>query len=1388
MAMAVVLKWIVMHLYAATLLGICCCSNGVLSLLHRGPSFTLEPPPLVEFTNSTGADVRCHADDSSLTFRPFSRDSYQQSVHAAFYRCVATNAVGTIISRMVHVLGVLDERVLVRVVDDIAVRGNTAVLRCNVHQSQAPYTAFDGWIRDDGFTISRPSYNDERYTVLHTGELLVHRTNMADTERTYRCRVRHTLSGDAATSSNTARAIVTDMSENVPPRMTYSVPKIDVGVGRHVELPCVATAFPPANVTWYRLARRQLELVPTGAGARQLNGVLTFDVAGTHMSGTYVCVAKNDLGESRTESVVHVNDVSGASLVPNYQAVEPGKTATLNCSVTSGRTNPLHVTWFKDGRQLKTDGRVRSITPTRLKIDSLQREDGGMYQCFVGINQDGVQAAAEVIINAREPTLSQVFYQKTAKPSESMALQCQSEGTPRPVVTWTRNDEPVFSDARIRISSDRASDHVISVLNFSRVRLEDSAVYACVAKNDVGTVVHSARLNVLGTLFMHRESSNATVVAGQDVTLKCPYGGFPVESVTWYKDDHMLPRNNRQSVDDDGNLHIRDAQHAGDAGDYACVVKGYTQEVRATTHLVFVVPPVIDDHFFPETITVDEGSRSRLLCSVSRGDGPIQFQWLKDGRPLSSVPDASLQFAEDSAMIKFRRIRFKDSGKYTCFAINDASQDNRTTEVIVNVSPRLKDTPRNTTATQGRSVVLQCSADGFPTPTITWKKQGLNNEFEPLNLNFGMHILPNGSLLIRSPEEGDEGIYRCEARNQIGAAATRDAALVVYEPPKFKERYRVLYIRQGETFNTECSVSFGDAPLSFSWEKNYRPLNCSRCLARSTSHSSELTILSTTRKDSALYSCSARNHHGKDTTFFQVVVQEPPDAPTTLLVSNETSRTAALHWQAPFDGNSEIIKYKLHYKVANELMTGATFEATVAGTETSTTLTNLKPVSKYEVRVSAENAFGSSSPSNSTIVHTKEEAPSGPPTAVSLYTTGSQSLKVTWRPPSKDHHHGTILGYYVSYRVADGESPAIKQVDARNGNSSHGLETTYLTNLRRLTKYGVMVQAYNGAGKGPPSEEVYATTLETAPPTSPSVQVEPHSTNSVYVRWKKDPKDRSQNTEYVLHYGGDDGEWKKHTLAAQEKEFLLRNLRCGSQYRLYVTASNSLGMGEPGEESLVRTKGGPPVAPSQEGFIVANKTSAVLRLSQWSDGGCPINRFVLQYRQKLEPRWASISETLVPPRSGSHTLSNLLPGKVYVIAIVAHSEAGATRAEFEFVTPSHKATKTTTEPMSGTSNASSRFPLQENLVFIVPALLSAFIVVLVIGLFVFYSRKQSPRPDVTTEKDLTGRKVYVEDAFIIAELPRKPHDRSDTSVACANIFDSQSKRSCHIYTTNQSAL
>ncbi|GIX87775.1 hypothetical protein CDAR_166521 [Caerostris darwini] len=100
----------------------------------RAPRFQHEPANRIEFSNSTGTVIACNADgrppplirwvkhdgevlqdlpglrytrhDGSLVFPPFPSEEYRADVHAAVYRCEASNRIGVIGSRDVHIRAV----------------------------------------------------------------------------------------------------------------------------------------------------------------------------------------------------------------------------------------------------------------------------------------------------------------------------------------------------------------------------------------------------------------------------------------------------------------------------------------------------------------------------------------------------------------------------------------------------------------------------------------------------------------------------------------------------------------------------------------------------------------------------------------------------------------------------------------------------------------------------------------------------------------------------------------------------------------------------------------------------------------------------------------------------------------------------------------------------------------------------------------------------------------------------------------------------------------------------------------------------------------------------------------------------------------------------------
>lgn len=181
-------------------------------------------------------------------------------------------------------------------------------------------------------------------------------------------------------------------------------------------------------------------------------------------------------------------------------------------------------------------------------------------------------------------------------------------------------------------------------------------------------------------------------------------------------------------------------------------------------------------------------------------------------------------------------------------------------------------------------------------------------------------------------------------------------------------------------------------------------------------------------------------------------------------------------------GNLELIK---------TMPSGTIFRQTISGTENSITLRSLKPMTTYEIRVQAENKLGNGpfqmpplkittkeegiffanfSTIISLIVFFEFSAPSGPPLNIHVYPLSAHSLQVTFQAPKNEHQNGQLLGYYVGYKAADIDEHFMfkKILEEKSTISSNqnnqiilGQKDVKITDLRRATKYLIIVQAFN---------------------------------------------------------------------------------------------------------------------------------------------------------------------------------------------------------------------------------------------------------------------------------------------------------------------------------------
>lgn len=125
------------------------------------------------------------------------------------------------------------------------------------------------------------------------------------------------------------------------------------------------------------------------------------------------------------------------------------------------------------------------------------------------------------------------------------------------------------------------------------------------------------------------------------------------------------------------------------------------------------------------------------------------------------------------------------------------------------------------------------------------------------------------------------------------------------------------------------------------------------------------------RKDSGYYIIIAKNRFGMDKQTIEVNVADVPDAPKTLAVSEIGRDSITFTWEPPAnDGGSNIINYILEKCPT----TGERWIRAGQTTDCSITIINIFGKTKYQFRVTAENQFGLSPPSEPTeAITTKED-------------------------------------------------------------------------------------------------------------------------------------------------------------------------------------------------------------------------------------------------------------------------------------------------------------------------------------------------------------------------------------------------------------------------------
>uniref|UniRef100_A0A8B9I269 Peroxidasin n=1 Tax=Astyanax mexicanus TaxID=7994 RepID=A0A8B9I269_ASTMX len=311
-------------------------------------------------------------------------------------------------------------------------------------------------------------------------------------------------------------------------------------------------------------------------------------------------------------------------------------------------------------------------------------------------------------------------------------------------------------DTRLNLLED-------GTLMIQDTRETDQGVYQCMAKNVAGEVkTGEVTLRYFGTPSRPSfviQPQNTEVLVGQSVTLECSAAGQPQPRVSWTRGDRSpLPNDARINITPSGGLYIQNVNQA-DGGQYTCFASNNVDTIHATAYIIVQAFPQFT--VSPQDQSVLEGHTVDFPCEATGYPQPV-IAWTRGGSPL---PGDRRHVVLSTGTLRISRVAPHDQGQYECQAVSPVGTVRAAVQLNIQqrVTPVFTSAPRDLEVESGTDVQIPCSAQGEPTPVITWNKDGVQ-----VTESGKFHINPEGYLVVNDVGTADGGRYECVARNSIG--------------------------------------------------------------------------------------------------------------------------------------------------------------------------------------------------------------------------------------------------------------------------------------------------------------------------------------------------------------------------------------------------------------------------------------------------------------------------------------------------------------------------------------------------------------------------------------------------------------------------------------------
>uniref|UniRef100_A0A8P0TKX0 Neural cell adhesion molecule L1-like protein n=1 Tax=Canis lupus familiaris TaxID=9615 RepID=A0A8P0TKX0_CANLF len=742
--------------------------------------------------------------------------------------------------------------------------------------------------------------------------------------------------------------------------------------------------------------------------------------------------------------------------------------------------------------------------------------------------------------------------------------------------------------------------------------------------------------------------------------IECEAKGNPEPTFAWTKDDKPFDLSDSRIIvsNNSGTFKIPNEGHISHfQGKYRCFASNKLG-VAMSEEIEFIVPNVPK---FPkekiDPLEVEEGDPIVLQCNPPKGLPPLHIYWMNI--ELEHIEQDERVYMSQKGDLYFANVEEKDSrNDYCCFAafprlrtivqkmpmkltvnsLRHANDSSSSTEIgskansIKQRKPRLLLPPvesgseSTVTILKGDTLLLECFAEGLPTPQVDWNKIGGDlPKGRETKENYGK------TLKIENVSYRDRGNYRCTANNFLGST-THDFHVIVEENPfagdvvspgeisftNLQPNHTAVYqceasnvhgtilananidvvdvrpliqTEDEEHYATVVGYSaflhcefFASPDPVVSWQKvdEAKPLEGRRYHIH---ENGTLQINKTTEDDAGSYSCWVENAKGKTAVTANLDIRNA----TKLQVSPKNPRvpklhTLELHCESTCDPHLRH-SLKLSWSKNGEAFEiNATEDGRIIIDGANLTISNVTSEDQGIYSCSAQTALDSVTDVTQVTVLDVPD----PPENLHLSERQNRSVRLTWE--AGDDHNSHISEYIVEFE-GNKEEPGRWEELTR----VQGKETTVMLSLAPYVRYQFRVIAVNEVGRSQPSQPSdHHETPPAAPDKNPqNIRVQASQPKEMIIKWEplKSMEQNGPGLEYRVTWKpqGAPVEWEEETVTNHTLRVMTPTVY--APYDVQVQAINHLGSGpEPQSVILYSGEDYPDTAPVIHGVDVINST------------------------------------------------------------------------------------------------------------------------------------------------------------------------------------------------------